>query len=57
MKAIIREETVIKKRTIYKSPKKVHHCTCYRGSSKVKSYSEEEIFLYRMRDLKSSFNN
>lgn len=56
MKAIIREETIGKKKLIYKQPKKVRCCARYKESGKVKSYSEEEIFLYRMRDFKSLFN-
>lgn len=57
MKAIIREETVGRKKTIYRGPGKVQHCVHCEGSNgKVKFYSEEEVFLYRMRAFKSSFN-
>lgn len=49
MKNIIREETIIRKRTIYKQSKKVHCRPRYKGSCrKIKRYTEEEKVLYKI---------
>lgn len=59
MKAIIREETIEKKKIIYRNPipKKAQNCIHHKGrNGKVRFYSEEEIFLYRLRAFNSSFN-
>lgn len=49
MKDIIREETVIRKRTIYKYPKRAHRKPRYKGSCrKIKRYTEEEKILYKI---------
>lgn len=58
MKAMIREETVGKKKLIYRSPltRKAQRCVHHRGrAGKVKRFTEEEIFLYLLRKVKSPF--
>lgn len=60
MKDLIREETQGKKKLIYRSPlpRKAQRCVHHRGrSSRVKHFTEEERFLYKVRVYGGSFKN